>query len=146
MRDVLEPISKRERKKQNYYRAAATGKIPWTARGIETCLDYMREEFAGLTSEEGEDWCPHVASLCFIQATYGENLGIVHFLRMRQIINFIAPYRERLMRDGLLSVDKSGGEWWEGHLSGAFARLPFTMGSFKYEDVKRYIKNCGKPS
>jgi hypothetical protein len=146
MREVLEPRNKRERKKWNYFRAASSGRIPWTARGIEECVRHLAKTFADLPTEERKDWCPYIASLHFIKEKYGENRGTVHFLRMGQIINFMIQRRKRLIQDGLIVTDENGTQWWTDHLAEAFARLPYTFKNFKYEDVKRYVKNCEKPS
>jgi hypothetical protein len=146
MRNLLEPKNKHERKRRNYFRAATTGKIPWNARGIEDCVRHLNKRYSQLSDEEQNDWSPYVESLCFIKQKYGENRGTLYALRMGQIINFMTHYRERLKRENLIKTDDDGTMWWSGHLADAFAKLPFTIRSFRYADVKNYIKHCEKPS
>lgn len=130
----------------NYFRAGARGRLPWTAQGIEECVRHLLTTFLDLSSEERKDWSPHITALCFIKKKYGVNRGTVYALRMGQIILFMEHYRKRLMRDRLIRTDKTGTEWWGDHLAEAFAKLPYAIKGFKYEDVKRYVKNCEKPS
>src|ERR1700694_2994511 len=129
--DLLEPKNKRERKKWNYHRVGATGRLPWSARGIEECVRHVHKRHSELTQEERKGWNPTIESLFFIKGKYGESKGSAHFLRMGQIINFMQHYRKRLKEDNLVE---------------ALAKLPFTIESFCYDDVKSYIQSCKKPS
>jgi len=144
--DLLEPKNKRERKKWNYHRVGATGRLPWSARGIEECVRHVHRRLSELTQEERKGWDPTIESLFFIKRKYGESKGSAHFLRMGQIINFMQHYRERLKKDKLIFADSRGRESWEDNLVEAFAKLPFTIKSFRYDDVKRYVQSCKKPS
>ncbi len=102
--------------------------------------------FQALPEVKRKDWDPYVESLVFIKNKYGQNKGSLYFLRMGAIINFRTHYAEKLREDKLVTIGADGGEWWDDHLAEAFARLPFTIESFRYEDVKRYVASCKKPS
>jgi hypothetical protein len=143
--NIFEPKNKRERSRA-YFRASADGKLPWTARGIEECMRHLQKTRSELTEEETKDWNPYLESLFFTETKYGESKGTVHCLRMGQIINFIQHYRPRMKRDKLIIRDKQGTEFWEDNLAEAFAKLPFTIKSFRYDDVRSYVQRCKKPS
>jgi hypothetical protein len=130
----------------NYFRAGTTGKIAWNARGIEECFRYLNKKYEQMSVAERKEWDPYVESLYFIKDKYGDAKGSLYFLRMGAIINFIIHYRKRLRKDKLVSVDANGTEWWEDNLAQAFARLPFTIKSFRYQDVKEYVERCNRPS
>jgi hypothetical protein len=146
MEDPLQPRNRRERKRFNYFRAATTGKVTWNARGIEECIRYLNKTFNELSLEERADWNPYIESLYFIKNKYGETKGTLYCARMGQVINFIIQYRKRMRKDKLVSVDANGTEWWEENLTQAFAKLPYTFKSFRYQDVKAYVERCNRPS
>jgi len=106
----------------------------------------LNSAFRALPEVKRKDWDPYVESLVFIKNKYGQNKGSLYFLRMGAIINFRTHYAEKLREDKLVTIGADGGEWWDDHLAEAFARLPFTIESFRYEDVKRYVASCKKPS
>jgi hypothetical protein len=146
MNDELMPKNKRERKNRNYQIAAFNGKLPWTVRGIEECMRHIHKRASELTAEERKDWDPTIEALVFLKQKYGRNKGSAHFIRMGQIISFVEHYRDRLKRDKLLTPIANGGESLEDSLVRAFATLPFTMASFQYDEVKKYVESCKKPS
>src|SRR5258708_12618837 len=92
--DLLEPKNKRERKKWNYHRVGATGRLPWSARGIEECVRHVHRRLSELTQEERKGWDPTIESLFFIKRQYGESKVSAHFLRIGQKIHFIQHYPE----------------------------------------------------
>ena len=136
----------RERKRRNYHDIGATGKLPWTPRGIEECMRYIHKRRLELPSEKRGDWDPLVVALVFIKEKYGQCEGSLHFLRMGAIISFLTHCDDRLREDGFVTTDGQGQDFLDDNLVEAFARLPFTMESFAYEDVKRYVERCKKPS
>ncbi len=146
MHDPVEPTTKRERKRRNYQNIGATGKLPWTARGIEECMRHIHKRRLELTSEEQKGWDPLVEALLFIKDKYGRCEGSPHFLRMGAIISFLTHYDYRLRADEFITTDTQGRDSLDANLVDAFARLPFTMESFAYDDVKKYIESCRKPS
>jgi hypothetical protein len=143
---AYEPQNKRERKRWNYHMAGASGRIPWTARGIEDCVRYVHKRYCELTEEEQKDWDPHVVALFYIKEKYGHCKGSAHFLRMGSIISFMLHYRKRLKKDKLIHTDEHGLDYWGDNLAEALARLPFTIESFNYDDVRDYVLRCRKPS
>jgi len=100
----------------------------------------------GVAKREAGDWDPLVMALVFIKEKYGQCEGSLHFLRMGAIISFLTHYEDRLRKDGFITTDAQGQDFLDDNLVGAFARLPFTMESFAYEDVKKYVERCKKPS
>jgi hypothetical protein len=146
MNDELMPKNKRERKTENYQMVAATGKLPWTFRGIEECMRHIHKRGSELTPEESKDWNPRIEALAFLKRRYGKNKGSAHFVRMGQIILFVEHYRDRLKKDKLLTPIANGVESLDDSVVRAFATLPFTMASFEYDAVKKYVQNCKKPS
>ncbi len=143
---TYEPQNKRERKRWNYHRAGANGKLLWTARGIEDCVRYIHKRHCELAEEEQRDWDPYVVALVYIKEKYGQCKGSAHFLRMGSIISFVQHYRKRLKKDKLILTDEHGVDFWEDHLAEALARLPFSKTSFDYNEVKNYVLRCRKPS
>jgi hypothetical protein len=66
---------------------------------------------------------------------------------MGTIMSFLTHYEERLRSDGFITTDARGREFLDDNLMGAFARLRFkTMAGFEYDDVKKYVESCKKPS
>lgn len=146
VRNILEPRNKRDRKSLNYFRAAQTGKIPWNARGIDECVRHLNTTHASLTDEHRKEWDATVEALFYIKQKYGENRGSLYFIRMGHILSFLTHYKKRLEKDKLVWKDESGTLWWTDHLANAFAKLQYTMRSFRYDEVKRYVQSCEKPS
>jgi hypothetical protein len=146
MNDNFVPKSKRERKNWNYHAIGATGKLPWSVRGIEECMRHIHKRASDLTAEERKDWDPMIEVLVFVKEKYGRNKGSAHFLRMGHIISFVEHYRDRLKRDKLVTPIANDGVSLDDNLVRAFATLPFTMSSFRYDDVEKYVQSCKKPS
>jgi hypothetical protein len=99
-----------------------------------------------LPEAERKDWDPFAVALVYINRKYGQCKGSAHFLRMGSIISFMQHYRKRLKRDKLICTDEQGTDFWVDNLAEAFARLPFTIESFNYNDVRDYVLRCRKPS
>ncbi len=146
MHDPLEPKNKRERKRWNYHKLGMTGQVPWNSRGIEECMRHMHQRYSEMTEEERKDYDAYIVALAFIRGKYGQTKGSLYFQRMGAIISFMQHYRDRLKEDKFITTDAEGATFWEDNLMEAFARLPFTMQSFKYDDVTRYVERCKKPS
>ena len=146
MQNGFERKNKRERKRVNYLRAAATGKIPWNAAGLDACVRHLGIAFVQLSPNAKADWNPYPVAMNFLRAHYSVNWARVHFLRMGAVINFMDSHKERLHRDKIAYKDSEGVSWWDDHLADALARLPFTVQGFRYEDVKGYVDRCNKPS
>ena len=145
MHDPLE--SKRERKRLNYQNIGRQGKLPWTARGIDECMRHIHKRRLELTSEERKDWDPLVTALVFIKEKYGQCEGSPHFLRMGAIISFLTHYDDRLRKDEFITTDAQAREFLDENLVEAFAKLPFSeWETFAYDEVKKYIESCRKPS
>jgi hypothetical protein len=112
MHDSLEPRNKRERKMRNYQNIGHTGKLPWTARGIDECMRHIHKRRLELKSEERKDWDPYVEALIFIREKYGKCEGSPHFQRMGAIISFVTHYDDRLRKDEFITTDAQVKTFW----------------------------------
>jgi hypothetical protein len=80
---MLEPNDKKERKFRNLLVAGQSGRIEWTARGVEDCVRHLQKEFVALASRgKAKEWEPYAETLIYVRNKYGHLEGTAHYYRM----------------------------------------------------------------
>ena len=66
---MLDPNTKKERKLRNSLMAGQSGRIKWTARGVEECVRHLQKESVALASRgKAKEWEPYAETLVYIRS------------------------------------------------------------------------------
>jgi hypothetical protein len=135
---------KRKRKLQQSIKAAHTGRISWTVRGIHDCLRHVHVEHA--KSSSNEEWEPYSAMMIYLMENYGTAKATAHARRIIHVVDFFSIHEKKLKKAGIVRIWKNGFGMDDDLLLEALAKLPFTRKGFRFEDVMGYIARAKKPN
>jgi hypothetical protein len=136
---------KRERKLQQSIRAAHSGRIGWTVRGIYDCLRHVHTEHTKRSSSS--EWEPYAEMMIYLRGKYGRTKAAAHSVRMISIIDFLTGHEQRLKEAGILRPWRDGVGMDNDLLFQAFAKLPFDRRNrFNFDDVMDYVSRAKKPN
>ena len=144
----MDPNSKKERKLRNPLMAGQSGRIKWTARGVEECVRHLQKESVALASRgKAKEWEPYAETLIYIRSKYGQLEGTAHYYRMAAVMLFMERHMKGLKKIGVVKQDGEGFALWDDALFEAFAKLPFKpLIGFKFSNVRNYVSRSKKPN
>jgi hypothetical protein len=140
--------TKRDRKIRNCFAAGHSGRIKWTARGVEDCVRHLQKEWAALASRgKAKDWEPYAEILIYMRDKYSKLEATAHYFRMAAVILFLDRHMKGLKRAGIVRRDTENFVLWDDALFEALAKLPFKpLTGFRFSEVKSYVCRSKKPN
>src|ERR1700684_605875 len=106
---MLDRSSKQERRFRNALMAGQSGRIKWTAGGVEDCVRHLQKEFVALASRgKAKEWEPYAETLTYVRNKYGHLEGTAHYYKMAAVILFIERHMKDLKKIGAVRRDVEG--------------------------------------
>ena len=139
---------RRERKNINVFAAGQSGRIKWTASGVQDCVMHLQDQWTAFASRgKSRDWDPYPRILSYMRDKYGHREAIAHYYRMASVVGFLHRHMKGLKQSGIVRQDGDGFALWDDALFEAFARLPFKpLVGFRFSDVRNYVLRSKKPN
>jgi hypothetical protein len=141
--------AKQERNIQRNVIAAMSGRIKWTARGIQDGLRHVETGWLASISEEKNDRSlePCIAAYDYARTRYSGVTGSAHAVRLTIVINFLQRHWKGLVKAGIIKSNGQTFELWDGALFQAFAKLPYEPpAGFGFEQIVDFVRRSKKPS
>jgi hypothetical protein len=142
---VMVRTKRRQRKLEQSLKAARSGRIHWTVRGILECLRHVHIEHTG--TSENEEWEPYTEMMIYLMTKYGRPKASAYGHRMISVIDFLTEHEAKLKKAEILRPWRDGVGMDDDVLFQALAKLPFDRRKgFNFEDVMDYISRAKSPN
>lgn len=144
--DFENPRGRKARRHDQALKMMASGKVRWTARGIQDGMRLLMRRWFELTDEERKEFDPYFEALYYVTGELGSRRGLPHARRLQAVVMFVQHYHKRLQRDKLVRRGKDGFMECTMAMFEAMAKLPYTLEGFDYEQVKNYVQKSEAPN